>query len=31
MGAMQTHYPRMTPKVHVLVRHVPEYVRRTGI
>ncbi len=31
MGAMRTHYPRMTPKVHVLVHHVPEYVRRTRI
>ncbi len=30
MGAMRTHNPRMTPKVHVLVHHVPEYVRRTG-
>ncbi len=28
---MQTHNPRMTPKVHVLVHHVPEYVHRTGI
>ncbi len=31
MEAMRTHNPRMTPKVHVLVHHVPEYVRRTGI
>ncbi len=31
MGAMRTHNPRMTPKVHMLIHHVPEYVRRTGI
>ncbi len=31
MGAMRTHNPRMTPKVHVLVHHVPEYVRRAGV
>ncbi len=31
MGAMRTHYPRMTPKVHVVIHHVPEYVRRTGV
>ncbi len=31
MGAMRTHNPRMAPKVHVLVHHVPEYVRRTGV
>ncbi len=31
MGAMRTHNLRMTPKVHVLVHHVPEYVRRTGV
>ncbi len=31
MGAMRTHNPRMTPKVHLLIHHVPEYVRRTGI
>ncbi len=31
MGAMRTHNPRMTPKVHVLVHHAPEYVRRTGV
>ncbi len=31
MGTMRTHNPRVTPKVHVLVHHVPEYVRRTGI
>ncbi len=30
MGAMRTDNPRMTPKVHVLVYHVPEYVRRIG-
>ncbi len=30
MEAMRTHNPRITPKVHVLVHHVPEYVRRTG-
>ncbi len=30
MGAMRTHNPRMTPKVHVHVHHVPEYVRRTA-
>ncbi len=30
MGAMRTHNPRMTPKVHVLVHHIPEYVRRSG-
>ncbi len=30
MGAMRTHKPRIKPKVHVLVHHVPEYVRRTG-
>ncbi len=30
MGAMRTHNFRMTPKVHVLVPHVPQYVRRTG-
>ncbi len=29
--AMGTHNPGMTPKVHVLVHHVPEYVRRAGI
>ncbi len=31
MGAMRTRNPRMTPNVHVLVHHVPEYVRRAGI
>ncbi len=31
MGAMRTDNPRMTPKVHILIHHVPEYVRRTGI
>ncbi len=31
MEAMRTHNPRMTPKVHVLAHHVPEYVRRAGI
>ncbi len=29
MRAMRTHNPRITPKVHVLVQHVPESVRRT--
>ncbi len=29
MGAMITHNLRMTPKVHVLVHHVPQYVRLT--
>ncbi len=29
MGDMRTHNSRITPKVHVLVHHVPEYVRRT--
>ncbi len=31
MGAMRTHNPRMTPKVHLLIHYVPEYVHRTGI
>ncbi len=31
IGAMWTYNPRMTPKVHVLVHHVSEYVRRTGV
>ncbi len=31
MGAMRTQNLWMTPKVHVLVHHVPEYVRRTGV
>ncbi len=30
-GAMRTHNPRMTPKVQLLVHHVPQYVRRTGV
>ncbi len=30
-GAMQTHNPRMTPKVHVLVLRVPEYVRNARL
>ncbi len=30
MGAMRTQNPRMTPKVHVLIHNVPEYVRRTA-
>ncbi len=31
MEAMRTRNPRMTPKVHVFVHHVAEYVHRTGI
>ncbi len=31
MRAMRTHNLWMTPKVHVLVYHVPEYVRRSGV
>ncbi len=31
MGAMRTHKSRITPKVDVLVHHVPELVRRTGV
>ncbi len=31
MGAMRIHNPWMTPKVHMLIHHVPEYVRCTGI
>ncbi len=31
MGAMRTHNLWMTPKEHVLVHHVPEYVHRTGV
>ncbi len=31
MGAMRTHNLWMSPKEHVLVHHVPEYVSRTGI
>ncbi len=30
-GAMRTYNLLMTPNVHVLVHHVPEYVRRTGV
>ncbi len=30
MGAMRTQNPRMTPKVHMLIHNVPEYVRRTA-
>ncbi len=30
MGAMRTQNPRMTPKVHMLIHKVPEYVRRTA-
>ncbi len=30
-GAMRTHTPWMTPKVHVLVHHVPEYVSRAVV
>ncbi len=31
MGALQTHSPWMTPKEHVLVHHVPEYVRCAAV
>ncbi len=31
MGAMRTHNLWKTPTVHVIVYHVPEYVRRTGV
>ncbi len=31
MGAMRIHNLWMAPKVHVLVHHVPEYVRRAGV
>ncbi len=31
MGAMRTHDHWMTPKVHMLVHHVPEYVRRSEV
>ncbi len=31
MGAMRAHNPRMAPKVHMVIHHVPEYVRRTAI
>ncbi len=30
MGAMRTQNARMTPKVHMLIHNVPEYVRRTA-
>ncbi len=30
MGAMRTPNPRMTPKVHILIHHLQEYVRRTA-
>ncbi len=30
-GTIQIRYLRITPKVHVLVHHVSEYVRRTGV
>ncbi len=30
MEAMRTQNPRMTPKVHMLIYNVPEYVRRTA-
>ncbi len=30
MGAMRTQNPRMTAKVHMLIHHVLEYVRRTA-
>ncbi len=30
MGAMRTQNPKMTPKVHMLIHSVPEYVRRTA-
>ncbi len=30
-GAMRTHNLRMTPEVHVLFHHIPEYVSRTGV
>ncbi len=30
MGAMRTQNPRITPKVHMLIHNVPEYVRRTA-
>ncbi len=28
---MQAYNVRMTPKVHVLIHHVPKYVSRTGV
>ncbi len=31
MGVMRTHNTRITPKVHVLVQHVPEYVHPTEV
>ncbi len=31
MGAMRTHNTRTIPQVHVLVHHVPGYVRRTEV
>ncbi len=31
MRVMRTHNPRMIPKVHLLVHHVPEYVNRTRV
>ncbi len=31
MEAMRTYNSRIAPKVHVLVHHVPEYLRRTGV
>ncbi len=31
MRAMRTHNLWMTPKVHVLAYHVPEYVHRSGV
>ncbi len=31
MEAMQKHNLRMTPKVHVLVHHVPKYACRTSV
>ncbi len=30
MGAMRIQNPGMTPKVHMLIHNVPEYVRRTA-
>ncbi len=31
MEAMRIHKPRVTPELHVPIRHVPVYVRRTGV
>ncbi len=31
MRAMRAHNPRITSKVQLLVHHIPEYVRRTGV